>query len=320
MEDIINQIQEEILDVDIPLSPILLKAKVLSYKLGNDEFKNWVKSELDGYPKKEDIPRYRIIQVIPLGYYQGRFHEGKNIPVPTINLPDWLQEIANTVWIPQGVRSIEQLANSEHGAYYDWQAEWVMMWNSINAQGRNDMSLLQARSSVSPHVYIQILDTVRSRLQDFMLEISDLPWEMGKEPPSEEKIQKLVQVTIFNNPEGGSMSIFDQRGQRVDYQFNAAGDINIDGIDSKDDFISELEKLRQEFIRAGNAGVIDEETILDGDYHVRKAILEAKKSEPSKKSIIDQVGKAKALFEDFTAATGLVIALMKAAEIASSLF
>lgn len=320
MEDIISQIQKEVLDVDIPLSSILLKAKVLAYKLGNAEFKNWVKSELDGYQNKDDIPRYRIIQVSPKGHYQGRFHKGKNLPVPTINLPDWLQEESNTVWIPLGVSSIEQLANSDHGAYYDWPAEWVMMWNSINAQGRNDMSLLQARSFVSPHVYTQILDTVRSRLQDFILEISDLPWEMGKEPPPEDKIQKLVQVTIFNNPEGGSMSIFDQRGQRVDYQFNAAGDINIDGIDSKDDFTSELEKLRQEIFRAGKAGLIDEESILDGDYHVRKAILEANKPEPSKKSIIDHVGKAKALFEDITAATGLVIALMKAAEIASNLF
>jgi hypothetical protein len=62
MQGIISQIQQDILNSATPLNAIMLKAKVLAYKLGNDEFKQWAKNELDGYENSKDLPDYRIIQ------------------------------------------------------------------------------------------------------------------------------------------------------------------------------------------------------------------------------------------------------------------
>ena len=50
---IIRQIQADILSPQAGMESILLKAKVLAYYLGNDDFKKWVKNELDGYENKK---------------------------------------------------------------------------------------------------------------------------------------------------------------------------------------------------------------------------------------------------------------------------
>lgn len=60
--NIINPIQADIVNPKADLHSILLKTKVLAYRLKNEDLKNWVRSELDGYDEKHDIPDYRVIR------------------------------------------------------------------------------------------------------------------------------------------------------------------------------------------------------------------------------------------------------------------
>lgn len=109
------------------------------------------------------------------------------------------------------------------------------------------------------------------------------------------------------------MAVFDQRGQHVTYQYNAAGDINFGAVQNRMDVVAELEKLKAEFERAREAGVLDEETVLDARYRVDKAASQAKKPEPDKKSVLEHLEEAKALIAGVTGAAGLVSALVEAA-------
>jgi hypothetical protein len=43
------------------------------------------------------------------------------------------------------------------------------------------------------------------------------------------------------------MAIFDQRGQRVTYQCNAAGDINFGAVRNRMDFVGELVLFQESF-------------------------------------------------------------------------
>jgi hypothetical protein len=116
------------------------------------------------------------------------------------------------------------------------------------------------------------------------------------------------------------MSAFDQRGQHVTYQYNAAGDINFGAVQNRVDLIGELEKLKAEFSKAGDAQVIDAEIVTDAEYQITKAVQEAKKPEPKKETILERINGARALIEGLAAAGGMVTALMKAAELAQKLF
>jgi hypothetical protein len=117
------------------------------------------------------------------------------------------------------------------------------------------------------------------------------------------------------------MTVFDQRGQHVTYQYNAAGDINFGAVQNRMEVVAQLEKLQAELSRAVEAGVFDDEEIAtDAEYQVKKAVQQAKKPEPDKKSILEHLGEAKALIEGVTAAAGLVGGLAQAAALVQQLF
>lgn len=116
------------------------------------------------------------------------------------------------------------------------------------------------------------------------------------------------------------MATFDMRGQKVTNQYNAGRDINFGTIQSPIDLIAELEKLKGELARAKDDGFISEETVVDAEYQVTKAVQQIKKPEPDKKSILDHLITAKAFIENATAISGLVTALASAIEVVHKLF
>ena len=116
------------------------------------------------------------------------------------------------------------------------------------------------------------------------------------------------------------MTVFDQRGQHVTYQYNAAGDINFGAVQNKLDVIQQLEKLQAEVNKAAAEGALDEETATDAEYQLKKAVQQAKKPEPDKKTVLDHLTEAKAAIEGVAAATGLVTALLQAAEVVRNFF
>jgi hypothetical protein len=116
------------------------------------------------------------------------------------------------------------------------------------------------------------------------------------------------------------MAIFDQRGQQVAYQYNAAGDINFGAVQNRMDLIGELGKLQAEMTKAKQAGVFDEGVATDAEYQLTKAVQEAKKPVPDKQALLGHLGGAKTVVEGVAAAGGLVTALTKAVELVQQFF
>jgi hypothetical protein len=119
---------------------------------------------------------------------------------------------------------------------------------------------------------------------------------------------------------GEQMSVFDQRGQHVNYQYNAAGDINFGAVQNRMDLVGELEKLKAELSKAGAAQIIDAEVVTDAEYQITKAVQEAKKPEPKKETILERIDGAKKLIDSVAAASGLVTGLITAAELVEKFF
>ena len=119
-------------------------------------------------------------------------------------------------------------------------------------------------------------------------------------------------------------TVFDQRGQKVTYQYNAAGNINFGAVQNKVDVVAELEKLQAELDQAIESGVFDEDAATDAEYQLKKAVQQAKKPEPDKKTLLDHLNQAKGIIvgvaATVTAATGLATAFEKAIEVVQKLF
>ncbi len=116
------------------------------------------------------------------------------------------------------------------------------------------------------------------------------------------------------------MTQFDMRGQRVTNQYNAGRDINFGAVQTPVDLMAALEQLNGQITQAQEADILSEETATDARYQVTKAIQQAKKPAPDKKTIVDYLTTAKALLGNITAASGLVTALVGAVEVVQKLF
>lgn len=109
-------------------------------------------------------------------------------------------------------------------------------------------------------------------------------------------------------------SIFDQRAQQVNYQYNAAGNINFGTVQNISDLVSQLDLLKQELINAREAKAINELTESKAKIPLLEAIEEAKKPEPNKKSLLAYLRQAKDCMQDIGAISGIVETVTNAYE------
>lgn len=116
------------------------------------------------------------------------------------------------------------------------------------------------------------------------------------------------------------MTTFDQRGQQVTYQYNAAGDINFGTVTTTAGTVIELKKLLKEVTHAVESGAIDSENGVDVETKLKKAVIQAEKPNPDKKVILENIDGAKKIIESMISAVGLVSGLIQAAETVRKFF
>jgi len=107
-------------------------------------------------------------------------------------------------------------------------------------------------------------------------------------------------------------SIFDQRGQQVKYQYNAAGNINIGTVQNAFDLASQLDFLKQELVKAREAHVISELTESKARTSILEAIEEVKKPVPNKDPLLGYLRQAIDCLKGITAIGSIVEAVSKA--------
>lgn len=223
ISNIIKQIQSDIISQQVSLQTIFLKAKVLAHYLGNHELKKWVKNELDGYPDTNDLPDYRITSTVLLGTFcNGVYRHSKKV-ISIITIPEELRESVGKIYFSQGMVGLEEMAKNKN-LRNPMSGDWVELYNIFNAESlsHGHYQLMEAYYPITDTSIVQILGAIRSRLQDFVLEISSLPWDVVHEPPLSEKIDKIFQVTIHHN--SGEINMLDFQQKNGDtYNVGQAG-------------------------------------------------------------------------------------------------
>lgn len=212
--NIVKQIQNDIINPQVSLETILLKAKVLAHYLGNNELKMWVKNELDGYSSTDKLPDYRIVNAPLLGNFFNGVYRHSNKIISAFDLPSEMCESVGKVYFPQSIVGLEGMAKKKNNLRNPMSAEWVELYNIFKAKSliHGHYQMTEAYHPITDTSIVQTLGAIRSRLQDFVLEISNLPWNMATEPPPSEQIAKVFQVTIYHNSGEINMSDLHQEG------------------------------------------------------------------------------------------------------------
>jgi hypothetical protein len=116
------------------------------------------------------------------------------------------------------------------------------------------------------------------------------------------------------------MSVFDQRNQKVTYQYNVNGTVNFGNAQNRMNVVEELKNLQQEIIKATDKGVLDAELSTQVDFNVKMAIIQSEKPEPSKNVIEKYLETARQLLSDVGLAVGLVKGVSEAIEVVRKFF
>src|SRR5260370_41504592 len=110
------------------------------------------------------------------------------------------------------------------------------------------------------------------------------------------------------------MTVFNQQGQSVNNQYNAAGDMHFNSIHNVNELIPHLQQLSAEIDQAITTGKIDKETGNAAKAELAKAVADAHKPDAKKTTLVTYLTKAQALLAGITATGGIVEAIKKMVE------
>ena len=201
---LLREIQDAVTDRKMDLANLLRKCKVLATRLGSEEFKFWIDSELSGYKNVEDLPEYRIFQVTSKGNFSSAFGSGmNNADIPMLCLPEKFREAMSRSNMTESVASIEALVSKsdDETVQEPWDPDFVAL---VGQKIYQNMSCMQAWKEIPIIDFIGALDEIKNRILSFVLEIEAQDPDAGEaalnsSPVPPEKVKQTFNTYIIGN-------------------------------------------------------------------------------------------------------------------------
>lgn len=194
---LIDDIRDDLVTESASLSNTLRKAKILAHHLGLSELRQWADSELSGYEDRDQTPEYRRFRPNNLGTFFGPFgSQVKNQLLPTNNLPEPLKSFAENLILQQSVKHLEAMMSQE-SARFPWPAEFVEFARKhIVIEG---MQLVEAHQPVPNSVFSEVVDSVKTRLLDFVLDISVTDKQLRDGKINRSQIRNVFMTNVYGS-------------------------------------------------------------------------------------------------------------------------
>lgn len=201
---LLREIQNDAVNSNVNVSDLLRKCKILAYRLGNEDFKNWVDFELNGYGSTDSLPNYRTVYVGSKGYFVGSFGRSlSNADIPTHGLPDWLQESCSKADFNNPIATLESYTfNYKNGQLTQSWSPAILAKFGSNMY--SDLNCIQAWKVIPVASVIGIIDTVKTKILNFVLEIEVINPEAGEaelnsNPIPQDKVSQIFNINISGN-------------------------------------------------------------------------------------------------------------------------
>ena len=207
---LLNEIQADVTEANADIAAVLRKCKVLAVRLGSKDFQSWVDYELNGYPSENETPDYRIIKHIPsygnsvgIGWSQLNYQ-----PIPSTAIPEEYREAIANLYLTEPISYYSSLVaqfSSEPTIHWGWSPDLIAYLRGKILSG---FQLTGAWQAISTSSVVALLDTVKNRVLNFVLEIEAVAPNagepsQGEKPIPEEHVQQVFNTVIW----GGSAQI-----------------------------------------------------------------------------------------------------------------
>jgi hypothetical protein len=195
-----NEINDLINDISkTSIVDALLKAKKLAFHLKNENFIKWIDNELNGY-SVDVIPDYRKVKTILLGTVTNGLTTLNNINLPLMKIDERCRKYIEKINIANSIGALD----TTNDMYYPISSDYYSLFNLDN-----NYNVIDAKQKISSTLTKQIVITVKNRLLEFLLVISETNLDKND---IEESFQKI----IFNgNMENCQININQNSKQKI---------------------------------------------------------------------------------------------------------
>lgn len=196
---LLREIQNAAVDADTSVAVVLRKCKILAARLKHEPFKIWVEKELNGYPKDEDVPAYRILENLQSrGNFSGYGGSGmRAASIPPACVPEKFRQSVTKYTFRAGVALYESLlSDNEENLQVPWSADLVA---HISGNIYRYMNCMSAWMVIPRGAVVGMLDTVRNKVLSFALELETEAPDAGEGTTGTALVPDRVIGHVFNN-------------------------------------------------------------------------------------------------------------------------
>jgi hypothetical protein len=204
----LDELIDQVVDDRVPLTSVLLKAKVLAYNLRSDSLKAWLEGEINGYTGSMVMPEYRRdISVQSVGTFtDGMTAVVNNHLVPLSLLSDDLRDFAERIDISLSISGVQGLIEGRAGDNIQaaWPSDMVTMLNYELREKGERGGYMDARRQIGRASLHAILDNARNRLLTFLMELREQYPDLdiskrSADPDTNQTAQVLVTNYIYGD-------------------------------------------------------------------------------------------------------------------------
>ncbi|WP_312323794.1 hypothetical protein [Soonwooa sp.] len=222
----IKELIEDLTFDKITLSQALTRAKIIAYKINNDNFKDWLQSEISGY-KGNELPNYRIINCDVFADVFAPFTGNRTVPMDVSALENDL-ELEYSFYkmrMTQSIGTLElglQKENRGDYGFIDFPPDLTKRLSQMTPEG-DQITSIKRRIQLSEVEYI--VEQTKQKLLDTLLELNDAfpDFEISfsnKEKSNNEKVQTIINHNIYGNHSNSNIAVGETVTQHLNSQNN----------------------------------------------------------------------------------------------------
>jgi len=207
---LLEEIQKETVDSNSDLGALLRKCKILASRLGSRPFEDWLIWESNGYPKKINVPNYRIWPLSIKGDFLGPFGSSiHNLEVPIYLWPKNIKDLYLKYECRQSIGSMEQMLKENKSSYLIVETGDLVL--NLSDKVIEGYTCIRSWAEFGTGCIYELFNNVRNRILDFSIELWKVDPKAGDTPetipPSLQpsSVTKIFYTTIY----GGSANLIE---------------------------------------------------------------------------------------------------------------
>lgn len=247
----IKPLIEDIAFNRIAFSEALTRAKIIAYRIKNDDFKEWINYELNGYKDNAHLPDYRVLKCEIFAVIQMPYQGVRTIPFDVSNLENDLKGRHSSSFykmnILQSIPTLEGNIKIAEGQEFGFEELPLQLVNLLKEMADDGHLISNVRRRIQISELKHIVELSKQKLLDTLLELNDAFPNLEADFSSnknDERTQTIIHQNIYgNNPNlnlavGNNISQSNDYKQKIDTVIN---ELESAGIDTEE--LSELKQI-----------------------------------------------------------------------------